>query len=106
MSGRSLRRLSAFALIAALTLVLPVPVLAGELRSEPLGRPAVSLLDAALSLLDSLWAGFTSVAGNNGAGIDPNGGEGLVGDNGAGIDPNGGEGLTAGDNGAGIDPNG
>lgn len=107
MSGISLRRLAA---TATLTIVLAAsPALAADLRSQASARPspAASLLDAAMVLLDGLWTQVSAaLTGDNGAGIDPNGGEGLTGDNGPGIDPNGGEGLTVGDNGAGIDPNG
>jgi hypothetical protein len=106
MSGISLRRLAA---TATLTTVLAAsPASAADLRSQASARPSpsASLLDAAMALLDGFWTQVSAaVTGDNGAGIDPNGG-GLTGDNGPGIDPNGGEGLTAGDNGAGIDPNG
>ena len=94
------------------------PARAGELRSELSARmsPAgpAAWLDGALSLLGGFWTQVSAaLVGDNGAGIDPNGGTdlggGMSGDNGAGIDPNGGESLgggMAGDNGAGIDPNG
>jgi len=109
------RALIALAVLFALVTVLATPAAAGALRPavpaiaapEP---PAASALDRALSLLGGIWsqamAIATNVAGNNGVGIDPNGGVSLVGDNGAGIDPNGGQTLVGGDNGAGIDPNG
>jgi hypothetical protein len=106
MSGMPLRRIAVF---ATLTAVLASPVLAADLRSQASARPSpsASLLDAAMALLDGFWAQVSAAVGDNGPGIDPNGGDGgLAPDNGPGIDPNGGEGLTVGDNGPGIDPNG
>jgi len=114
MSKGSSRRVGlVLALVSSLMVAVPLPS-----SAYPLGRSArlqESLWENVVHWLGGWWAGsssvprpLTSMRGNLGMGIDPDGKPSSApsGDLGAGIDPDGRHSAPSGDAGMGIDPDG
>jgi hypothetical protein len=105
-------------LVAASLVLLPAMAQARPSATPREDRPALSLPQQAIALFGNVWHVLTSLWGDSGVSIDPDGApapappngsgasidtNGLPGDSGPSIDP---DGFAAGDPGGSIDPNG